>query len=53
MSVHVVPIDDLVDHPDDDCVCGPDVEYIDPVTGLSHAEPLVNHHSLDGREAHE
>jgi hypothetical protein len=46
-TVHVVPINDLVEHEDDDCVCGPAVEFVPP-NGW-----LVTHHSLDGRELHE
>lgn len=43
--VHVVPVADLVDHDTDgdDCVCGPDVEFVPG--GM-----VVIHHSLDGRE---
>lgn len=54
MSVHVVPVDDLVEHTDDDCVCGPDYEFVHPETGVSYGDgPVVFHHSLDGREAAE
>ena len=55
-AVHVVPVEDIVDHITDgsDCVCGPDFEYVDPETGVSYPSgPLVIHHSLDGREAKE
>ena len=47
-TIHVLPIDDLVEHEDvgDGCVCGPDVEYLDE-------GKLVKHHSLDGRERYE
>lgn len=46
--VHVLPVDDLIEHEDigDECVCGPDVAF---VTGGQ----VVTHHSLDGREEHE
>lgn len=45
--VHVVPVDDDIEHETDslDCICGPKVEF--------HERPLVVHASLDGREAHE
>lgn len=46
--VHVVPINDLIEHEaeDDECMCGPDVEYVE-------GGKVVTHHSLDGREEHE
>jgi len=54
MTVHVEPVDDLIEHLDDDCLCGPHTEYLDPETGVTYPNgPLVVHHSLDGREAHE
>lgn len=42
---HVVPVGDVVDHDrsTDDCVCGPDIEFVD-------GGYIVVHHSLDGRE---
>jgi hypothetical protein len=47
-TIHVVPVNDLVEHEDsEDCVCGPDVEFVEP-----HGW-LVSHHSLDGREESE
>lgn len=53
-GVHVVPVNDVVEHEYDDCVCGPDYQYIDPTTGEAYpGGPLVTHHSLDGREHHE
>lgn len=51
--IHVEPLNDLITHLDHDCPCGPDVEYIDPYDGSYHHDPLVVHHSLDGRELHE
>lgn len=46
-EVHVRPARDLTPHePTQECVCGPTVDF----TG---ERPLVTHHSLDGREAHE
>lgn len=51
-TVHVLPINDLVDHDDagDDCACGPDVEHVPGPDGDGW---VVTHHSLDGRERHE
>ena len=43
---HVRPVNDLIDHPDDACICGPLIEEID-------GKFLIVHHSLDGREAGE
>lgn len=47
-DVHVLPIDDLVEHEEegDDCVCGPRVEFVE-------GGKVVVHNSLDGRENHE
>lgn len=43
-KVHVLPVDDLIVHPaDDDCVCGPDVEFVE-------GGAVITHHALDGRE---
>lgn len=51
MTVHVEPILDIIEHLDDDCPCGPDIEWVDPATGGTYpGGPLVTHHSLDGRE---
>jgi hypothetical protein len=51
-AVHVEPVNDLVAHDCTggtlcDCVCGPDVEFVEG------GGVLVTHHSLDGREAAE
>lgn len=45
-TIHVEPINDVIEHntASDDCVCGPDIEY------LENGGKLVTHHSLDGRE---
>lgn len=52
MSVHVVPVDDLIDHPtDDDCPCGPTIERVEREDGSDGW--LTIHHSLDGREKDE
>ena len=46
--MHVVPIADLVEHEDDDCVCGPTTEPVPRDDGSFGW--VVTHHSLDGRE---
>jgi hypothetical protein len=50
--VHVLPVNDLIDHDDvgDDCVCGPAVEHVPSDTGDGW---LITHNSLDGREKDE
>lgn len=50
-EVHVVPLDDDVDHSPDDCVCGPTVEVVFREDGSNGW--LVSHVSLDGREGKE
>lgn len=41
---HVMPRGDLVAHEaDEDCICGPDAEFVEG--GI-----VFTHHSLDGRE---
>lgn len=53
-SLHVTPENDLVSHQlNDECVCGPRVEWFDPDTGEAYDGSLVVHHSLDGREHRE
>lgn len=44
-TIHVYPVNDVVDHDTDggDCICGPDSEFVEG--GI-----VVTHHSLDGRE---
>lgn len=49
-TVHVVPNNDLVDHEDEGCVCGPTTEHVPTEHGDAW---VVVHHSLDGRERHE
>lgn len=49
VAVHVEPLHDLIAHETTggalcECVCGPDVEF------LEGGSVLVSHHSLDGRE---
>jgi hypothetical protein len=51
-DLHVLPVDDLVDHEDTDtCPCGPTtiaVERDDGSIGW-----VISHHALDGREHRE
>ena len=50
-AVHVIPLNDLIEHDDSsDCVCGPTVEHV-PADGGDGW--VLTHHSLDGRERHE
>lgn len=49
-EVHVVPLNDLIEHEDHGCVCGPDVEHLPSPDGDGW---VVTHHSLDGREQRE
>ncbi|MCW2886995.1 MAG: hypothetical protein JWL58_3857 [Streptosporangiaceae bacterium] len=52
MSLHVVPVDDLIDHPTtEDCVCGPRSQPVKQDDGS--VRWLIVHHALDGREQHE
>jgi hypothetical protein len=48
VEFHVLPTNDLIEHerPGDDCLCGPDVEFVE--NGV-----VMVHHSLDGRELHD
>lgn len=52
-DVHVLPINDLIDHEDagSDCPCGPTVEPVPRDDGSMGW--LIVHHSLDGREKRE
>jgi hypothetical protein len=50
-DVHVVPVDDLIEHDDDDCPCGPETIPVERDDGsFGWVVVLAN---LDGREAHE
>lgn len=53
MNVHVVPLNDLVEHvtDSDDCVCGPRSDPVECEDGSLGW--VVVHHSLDGRERFE
>ena len=46
-TIHVIPIADLIDHEDNDCICGPTIEHVPTDDGDGW---LITHHSLDGRE---
>lgn len=47
-GVHVLPLGDGIDHPDEDCICGPAVEPVKQEHG--GIGWIITHHSLDGRE---
>lgn len=51
-TAHVVPVNDLIEHEDEDCVCGPKLTPVKSEVdgGINW---LYTHHSLDGREANE
>jgi hypothetical protein len=48
---HVVPLDDLVGHEQDGCVCGPTLEAVPRDDGSMGW--MYTHHSLDRRERYE
>jgi hypothetical protein len=51
-TMHVVPINDLIDHDlIDTCLCGPAIQPVKREDGT--VGWLTVHHSLDGREQHE
>lgn len=51
-DVHVMPIDDLIEHDEaDDCVCVPRLDPVEREDGSIGW--VIVHHSLDGREATE
>lgn len=47
-TVHVTPVDDLIDHDGEDCICGPTTEPVPCDDGAFGW--VIIHHSLDGRE---
>jgi hypothetical protein len=51
--IHIVPVDDLIEHDTsgEDCVCGP--ETIPVTRDDGSIAFLIAHHPLDGREATE
>lgn len=50
MTVHVYPVNDLIEHltDGDDCPCAPETEAVMLEDGSNGW--LISHHSLDGRE---
>lgn len=50
-DIHVRPVDDLIDHGDDDCPCGPTPQGVKRDDGSIGW--VIVHHSLDGREKDE
>lgn len=49
MSLHVIPLNDLIEHETTDtCPCGPDDRLVPRLDGS--VAWLTVHHSLDGRE---
>lgn len=50
-GVHVLPLDDHIEHADEECICGPTIEPIKQKGGA--VGWVITHHSLDGRERHE
>lgn len=49
--VHVMPVNDIVEHEDDDCICGPRTDAV-PCDDGSYGWVIV-HESLDRREDRE
>lgn len=49
-TFHVQPVNDLIDHEDEDCACGPITEPVPREDGSMGW--LAIHNSLDGREQH-
>jgi len=50
-EVHVLPLEDVIEHTDSTCVCGTLTEPVPRDDGSMGW--LITHYSLDGREAHE
>lgn len=50
-TLHVRPINDLIEHKDGECPCGPDIEAVFRNDGSNGW--LYIHHSLDGKERNE
>jgi len=51
MTYHVLPIDDLFEHSEEDCLCGPEIEPVKRDDGSIGW--VITHNSLDGREKDE
>lgn len=49
--IHIVPLNDLIDHVDEECVCGPTTQPVERDDGSIGW--IIVHDSLDGREARE
>ena len=49
-ETHVIPIDDLIEHEDEDCVCGPLAEFAVCPDHDACSWFLYTHRALDGRE---
>lgn len=49
-EAHVLPVDDLIAHEDEDCVCGPLAEWVTCIEHDGCAWFLYTHRALDGRE---
>lgn len=49
--IHVEPVNDLIQHLDNDCPCGPTPELVASDDGPDGW--VIVHHSLDGRERFE
>lgn len=52
-TVHVYPVNDLIEHDTDggECPCGPETEAV-PCDDGTYGW-VITHHSMDGREFHE
>lgn len=45
---HVEPVNDLIEHVHEDCICGPEIEAVFRDDGSNGW--LITHHALDGRK---
>ena len=50
-TASIIPHNDLIDHTDEDCTCGPRTEPVENDDGSINW--IHVHHSLDGRELQE
>ena len=48
---HIMPIEDWIEHQQEDCPCEPDIFFVDPLDGEVLEEPLVIHKSLSGEHS--
>lgn len=53
MRLHIWPLNDEQEHLYQECPCDPQVDFLDPETGMPWASGncRVWHHAFDGREA--